>query len=139
VARLHRSPVYLERHAVLASRSDPSGALDGLSRCHPVLPDDKRSQANIPGPDQIGMERNMALLAHKEQAGPRAIPFARVATAWTALTGVVGIHLDAQGTSQCGFVKMVLHRARQPRILGSVKATGTRMKARGVRANRLTS
>src|SRR5689334_3947365 len=32
---------------------------------------------------------------------------------------------------------MVVHRARKPRILESVKATGTLMRARGVRANRL--
>src|SRR5215831_11702198 len=67
VARLHRGPAYLERRAVLASPSDPSGALDGLSRCHPVLPDDQRSQADIPGTDEISMEGEATVLAHEEQ------------------------------------------------------------------------
>ena len=95
MARLHRSPAYLERRAVLASPSDPSGAIDGLSRCHPVLPDDKRSQADIPGPDEVGMEGELTVLAHKEQAVVGTVLPAGVSTVRAGLTGVVRIHADA--------------------------------------------
>jgi hypothetical protein len=68
------------------------------------VPDDKRAQANIPGPDEIGMEGEVALLADKEQPLLGAIPPARVAAAGTTLTGVVGIHTDADAARQSGLV-----------------------------------
>ena len=93
VARLHRSPAYLERRAVLASLSVTSGTFDGLSRCHPARLDGKRSQADIPGTHQVGMEGELTVLAHKEQPVLGTVLSARVATARTSLTGVVGIDL----------------------------------------------
>jgi hypothetical protein len=96
VAGLHRNSAYLERRAALASLSDPSGASDGLSRRHPVLPDDERSQANIPGAHQIGVQGVLALAAHKEQPLPGPVLAAGEATARAGLVARVGIDLDAR-------------------------------------------
>ena len=104
MARLHRSPAYLERRAVLASRSATSGALEGLSRCYPVLSDDKRSQADIPGTHEVGMEGALTVLAHKEQAVLGTVLPARVATARTGLMAPVRIHADAATARQGRFV-----------------------------------
>jgi hypothetical protein len=104
VAELHRSSAYLVRRAALASSSVTSGALDGLSRRYPVLPDNERSQAHIPGPDQVSMERVMAVLANKEQPVLRAVLPAGMATAGAALAGVVRIHRDTDAASQRCFI-----------------------------------
>jgi hypothetical protein len=104
VARLHRNSAYLVRHAALASRSDPSGALDGLSRCHPVVPNDKRSQAHIPGTHEVGMEGKLAVLAHKKQPVIGTVLPAGVATTRASLVALVGIHADAATACQGGFV-----------------------------------
>jgi hypothetical protein len=68
------------------------------------LPDNERSQADIPGSDQIGMEGEAAVLADKEQAVPGTILSAGVATARAALAGVVGINRDTDAARQGGFV-----------------------------------
>src|SRR6516225_6539891 len=95
VAELHRNSAYLERRAALASLSVTSGASDGLSRGHPVVPDDQRSHSDIPGTHQIGVQGVPALLTDEEQTLPGPVLTAGVAAARAGLAGIVGIHLDA--------------------------------------------
>jgi hypothetical protein len=78
----------------------PQGHLTGF----PVAIQSSRmtsvSPRDIPGSHQIGMQRVLALAAHKEQALPGSVLAAGVATARTGLVALVGIHLDAELTDE---------------------------------------
>src|SRR5215470_3696491 len=63
------------------------GGTRQLPRADPVLPNQQRPQTDIPGPDQVSVQRELALLADKEQPVFRAVRAAGMATAWAALTG----------------------------------------------------
>ena len=75
-----------------------------LPRADPVLPNQQRSQTDISGPDQVSVQRELAVLTDKEQAVLGAIRAAGMATAWAGLTGVVGIHPDTHEALQRGFI-----------------------------------
>ena len=68
------------------------------------MPNQQRSQTDISGPHQIGVQRELALLADKEQAVLWAVRAAGMATAGAALAGVVSIHPDAHPAHQDRFI-----------------------------------
>ncbi len=76
------------------------GGTRQLPRADPILPVEPRAQAGIPGPHEISVQGELALLAHKEQPVVGAVRAASEATAWTTLAGVVGIHADAATPGQ---------------------------------------
>ena len=60
---------------------------------NPVLPNEQRSHRDVPGTDQICMERIVAMLTDKHQAMIWPIGITRVSTHRAHLAGVVGINL----------------------------------------------
>src|SRR5215472_14754760 len=93
------------------------GGTRQLPRADPVLPNQQRPQTDIPGPDQIGVQRELTLLADKEQPMVRAVGATGKPTAWTALTGVIRIDADAAASNQCRFIREqpAQFRKRPPR------------------------
>jgi len=57
----------------MASSSDTSRRSDKTPALPPLLPDKQHSQGHIADPNQIGVERQVALLADKQQALVRAV------------------------------------------------------------------
>jgi hypothetical protein len=89
------------------------------------LLDDQRSQRDIPGAHQIGMQPVVALLADKEQTMLRPVGSARVSTPRTGLAGVVSIHLDAPAACQGGLVhEQLLQFRKGPFARVSIGTTG---------------
>ena len=80
------------------------GGTRQLPRADPVVPNQQRSQTDIPGPDQISVEGHVTVLADKEQAVLWAVRAAGMATAWAALAGIVSIHPDAHAAHQDRFI-----------------------------------
>src|ERR1051326_401165 len=70
------------------------GGTRQLPRADPVLPNQQRSQTDIPGPNQVSMQCELAVLTPKEQPVLRAIGAAGMATAGAGLAGVVRIDPD---------------------------------------------
>ena len=100
--------------------SDP-GAIDGLPRPHPVLPDEERSHRDISGTNQIGMERIVAMLADEQQARIRTVFRAGMSTRGTRLGGEIRIHLDRHTAMAQGLVgNHGVQRGRGPLALTSV-------------------
>ena len=64
------------------------------------MPDDKRSQAHISGPNQIGMESVAAALADEKQALVGAIAGADGAAFGAGLAGVVRVHFHTERAGQ---------------------------------------
>ena len=82
MAELHRTSAYLPEACrfgfVVCS---PRGTRQ-LPRADPVLPNQQHSQTAIPGPYQVSMQHELAVLTHKEQPVFRAIGAAGMATLW---------------------------------------------------------
>jgi hypothetical protein len=75
-----------------------------VPRPHPVLLDKDRSHGHITSTDQIGMQRVLTVLAHKEQPLVGSIPTCSVPTPRTGLTARVRVNRDRHALLQQGFV-----------------------------------
>ncbi len=93
-----RSFGFIARH-IRAYRQD--------ARAHPVLPDEQRSQGDIPCTNQIRMERKMAVLTHEQEALIGTVLRRNIATFGASLTGMVGIDFDSHIRTSSGLVNDV--------------------------------
>src|SRR6266568_8094516 len=80
------------------------GAYRQNTRPCPVLPDEERAHRDIPGTDQISMERVMTVLTDEQQAFVGAVGLRGMPTHRAGLAGIVGIDVDGHASGQEGFV-----------------------------------
>src|SRR6266568_5607453 len=80
------------------------GAYRQDTRPCPVLPDKERSHRDIPGTDQISMERVMTVLTDEQQAFVGAVGLSGMPTHRAGFAGIVGINFDGHASGQEGFV-----------------------------------
>src|SRR6266702_2182953 len=80
------------------------GAYRQDTRPCPVLPDKERSHRDIPGTDQISMERVMTVLTDEQQAFVGAVGLTGMPTHRAGFAGIVGIDFDGHASGQEGFV-----------------------------------